>query len=198
MSVKLVNDATALLSMRDSDFDAYSAYGEVVDNSIQAEANNVNIQFDHIPSDRRGNYRILKNIAFGDDGLGMNSHILHRCLQLGYSTRYNDRSGIGRFGVGVTLGAISQCQRFELYSKEKGGDWLYTYIDVNEITSNPPEMESIPEPRPKHVPEQYEHLVGEESGTLVIWSKYDRQPCSAEELIEETKIWMGRTYRKFR
>ncbi len=197
MSVKLVNDATALLSLRDSDFDAYSAFGEVVDNSIQAKATSVRIQFEHIPSKSRSRYRILRSLAFGDNGVGMNSETLHRCLQLGYSTRYNDRSGIGRFGVGVTLGAISQCKRFELYSKEKNGEWLYTYTDIDEITSNPPEMESIPEPQPKTLPEKYENLVGEESGTLVIWSKYDRQPCSAEELIEETRAWMGRTYRKF-
>lgn len=45
MSVKLINDATAILSMRDSDFDAYSAYGEVIDNSIQAEAKRIYIDF---------------------------------------------------------------------------------------------------------------------------------------------------------
>ena len=43
MSVTLVEDGAALLSMRNSDFDAYSAFGEVVDNSIQAAAKNVKV-----------------------------------------------------------------------------------------------------------------------------------------------------------
>ena len=45
MTVRLINEATALLSMRESDFDAYSAYGEAVDNSIQAEARKIHIEF---------------------------------------------------------------------------------------------------------------------------------------------------------
>ena len=40
----LVNAATAILSMRSSSFDELSAYGEVVDNSIQAEAKNIKIK----------------------------------------------------------------------------------------------------------------------------------------------------------
>ena len=42
----LVNAATAILSMRSSSFDELSAYGEVVDNSIQAEAKNVKMKLD--------------------------------------------------------------------------------------------------------------------------------------------------------
>ena len=36
-----VEQDTALESMRASDFDCYSAYGEVIDNSIQANANDI-------------------------------------------------------------------------------------------------------------------------------------------------------------
>ena len=43
-SVSLVDDGAALLSMRNSDFDVYSAYGEVIDNAIQASANNIQIK----------------------------------------------------------------------------------------------------------------------------------------------------------
>ena len=45
--VSLVNDGAALQSMRDSDFDAYSAIGEVIDNALQAECQeNVRIRID--------------------------------------------------------------------------------------------------------------------------------------------------------
>ena len=42
----LVNSSTALLSMRSSSFDELSAYGEVIDNSIQANASFVKMKFE--------------------------------------------------------------------------------------------------------------------------------------------------------
>ncbi|MEQ8470614.1 MAG: ATP-binding protein [Marinoscillum sp.] len=198
-TVRFVSDATALLSMRDSDFDAYSAIGEVIDNSIQAEAKEIKILVKaHKESRQRiGEFQVVDWVAFGDDGYGMNAETLHRCLQLGFSSRYNDRSGIGRFGVGMTLGAINQCKKVEVYSKVKGGDWLYTFIDIDAITGTPSKMNSIPEPEKSNIPEEFAGLVNQEQGTLVVWSKYDKQPVSADSMVEEMDIWIGRTFRKF-
>jgi sensor histidine kinase regulating citrate/malate metabolism len=91
--VNLVNDGAALQSMRDSDFDAYSAIGEVIDNALQAEAKNVRIQIDFKTHQARRGTEPITAISFGDDGLGMPKDILLKCLQLGYSSRYNDRTG---------------------------------------------------------------------------------------------------------
>jgi hypothetical protein len=196
-TVTLVDDGAALLSMRNSDFDAYSAIGEVIDNSIQAKAKTIAIDVKYSPATTQAGLEPITSILFGDDGDGMSKDVLHRCLQLGYSSRYNDRSGIGRFGVGVTLGAINQCKKVELYSKQKGGEWQYTFIDLDLITRRPPEMTEIPQPVKKTVPPDYQELVGKQSGTLVIWSKCDRQQVSASTLIDELRIWIGRTYRHF-
>jgi len=197
MDVKLVKDSTAILSMRESDFDAYSAYGEVVDNSIQADAKKIKIKTFSTPRGGRTSYEVVKKIAFGDDGNGMPAEVLHQCMQLGYSTRFNDRSGIGRFGVGMTLAAINQCQKVEIYSKESGGKWLWTYIDLEEISSDPPKQTTIPNPTAKALPKDCKELVNQEKGTLVIWEKYDRQPETASTIIEKMHVWFGRTYRYF-
>lgn len=197
MSVSLVNDGTALNSMRDSDFDTYSAIGEVIDNSLQANAENVQIKIGFNIPDKKNAFQPITSIVFADDGDGMPIDILHRCLQLGYSSRYNDRTGIGRFGVGATLAAIHECQRVEIYSKQKGGIWQYTYIDLAEVSANPPTMVEIPEPIKKDLPEDYKSLTSDDKGTVVIWTKIDRQQESASKLIEELHIWVGRTFRKF-
>ena len=194
--VRLVNDATALWSMRNSDFDAYSAFGEVVDNSIQAGAKNIKIHVDYKPRVKK-EFEVIERIAFGDDGAGMTPEVLHHCMQLGYSSRYDDRSGIGRFGVGMTLAAINQCKRVETYSKVKSGEWLGTYFDLDEIMSRPPKMPNIPVPKKKEIPKEFSPLVGKQSGTLVIWATYDRQPDHASEMLKEMHIWLGRTYRMF-
>lgn len=197
MSVSLVESGAALQSMRNSDFDVHSAYGEVIDNSIQAGATDIKVMISYDPATTAKKREPIKKVAFGDNGSGMDKDILHRCLQLGYSSRYNDRSGIGRFGVGATLAAINQCKRVEIYSKEQKGKWSYTYIDLDQITSAPPKMTEIPKPVEKALPDEFKNLVGENSGTLVIWSHYDRQPADASEILKEFKVWVGRTYRKF-
>ena len=194
--VPLVENGAALQSMRSSDFDAYSAYGEVIDNAIQANAKNIKIQFQYEKVAR--NREPITSITFVDDGDGMGSDILHRCLQLGYSSRYNDRNGIGRFGVGATLAAINQCQKVEIFSKQKGGVWLYTYVDLEEITNG--NMLGIPTPIPKDPTSEElakSAKIAQNHGTIVVWGKYDRQPDDANVIIEEFIVWTGRTYRKF-
>lgn len=195
--VSLVNDGAALQSMRNSDFDAYSAIGEVIDNALQAKAKNICIHVEHTSSKGNKGTEPVTAVCFGDDGDGMATDILHKCLQLGYSSRYNDRTGIGRFGVGATLAAINQCKKVELYSKVDGGSWQYTFIDLDLITARPPKMEEIPDPVKKDIPANAVDLVGADHGTLVIWTKYDRQHLGALDLIDELRVWVGRTYRHF-
>lgn len=119
MSVALVESGAALDSMRNSDFDVYSAYGEVLDNSIQADATEIRVLIDYKPALAGQKQEPIQFVAFGDNGAGMGEEVLHRCLQLGYSTRYNDRAGIGRFGVGATLAAINQCQKIVSTAEQK-------------------------------------------------------------------------------
>lgn len=192
--VKLVDDGRAILSMRDTDFDTYSAYGEPIDNSVEANARNIRLLFD-IGKD--GRKEVINELAFVDDGDGMSSEILHRCMQLGYSSRFNERTGIGRFGVGMTLAAIHECKRVEVYSKVRGGVWMHTYTDIDEITSAPPKMENIPDPKPKELPEKYQEYTSQASGTILIWKKYDRLKDTVSKVLEESEIWIGRTYRYF-
>lgn len=191
--VRFFQDANALDSLRNSDFDAVSAYGEVVDNSIQAGAKNIRMRF--FTTAGGHGYQHIQQIAFGDDGSGMDAETLHRCLQIGWSTRFNKRDGIGRFGVGMTLAAIHECKRVEIYSKTPSNDWLRTYMDLDENKRG--EQESIPDPVPAKIPREYMELLANNSGTLVIWSKYDRQSANATKLIDDVMVWMGRTYRYF-
>lgn len=192
--VQFVDNAMALKSLRDSDFDVYSAYGEVIDNSIQAKATWIKINFEKLSHPTR-DFLILKKVIFSDNGIGMNQDTLHRCMQMGFSSRYNDRSGIGRFGVGMTLASINQCKRIDIYSRQDAGIWQYTYIDLDDIMTG--NASNIPVPISCELPKEYEHIASDGSGTIVVWSKYDRQPTDAREIIKEMKVWSGRTYRYF-
>lgn len=183
-----VHVGRALQSLRNSDFNTLSSMGEVIDNSLQANAKNVRIRLKKVQMHK--NKYDLTEIAFADDGDGMDIDTLAKCLQLGFSDRYNDRSGIGRFGVGMTLGAITQCTRIEVYSKPRGGGWNSTYIDLDEMQDE--EDAIIQPPKSAEIPREYADLM-EDYGTLVIWKNLDREDAT----IESMKIWIGRTYRKF-
>jgi hypothetical protein len=178
-------------SERESDFDSNSAYGEVLDNSIQANAKNIKVNFSTSLIKKR---EILESIAFGDDGSGMSPEIVENCLTQGFSTRYDDREGIGRFGVGMTKAFFNQCLICEIYSKEKNKDWYYTRVDISPENKNKNE---IPPATKKNPSKELEKLSGKSSGTIVVWNKHDKQDGKPSELIEEFKIWTGRTYRKF-
>lgn len=194
MSQPLVKADTALNSLRDSDFDCYSAYAEAIDNSLQAGATRIGIEFKEKQL-RAGANSVVGEVVFCDNGSGMDKSLLHKCLTLGMSSRYDDRSGIGRFGVGMTLGAIHEARRVEVYSKIAGGEWLWTYMDLDEITGGT--MDSLPEPTVKRPEWTMLEDHQDESGTVVVWRKCDRPKDNYASVVEESKFYFGRVFRKF-
>ena len=191
MVISPIKVGAALKSMRNQDFDVLTAMCEVIDNSIQANAKNIKIGIEYSLESLRKKNRPVK-IAFGDDGHGMDGEQQQLCLQLGYSGRYDDRKGIGRFGVGMTYAAISLCQKIEVYSRQRQGNWQYTCMDIRD--TNPDEEPGITEIEQKSLPEEYANLVGD-YGTLVIWSEIDRvdEPVKEDDVVHS----FGRIYRKF-
>jgi hypothetical protein len=188
-----VSAGQALQSMRDSDFDCYSAYAEAIDNSIQANATEINIIFD--TETRKAGYEYIRKIAFIDNGDGMNQELIHNCLVLGYSSRFNDRTGIGRFGVGMTMGAIHECRNVGVFSRDEDlGEWMTTSLDISSsddgnVLIAPPKSAKFPDWIKKQQPTG--------SGTAVIWSDYDRQVENGIKIINECKIYFGRVFRHF-
>jgi len=198
-SIRIFQDAQAIESLRNSDFDAHSAYGEVIDNSIQADAKNIRIQFNYETTNN--SFTAIRTVAFGDDGSGMNYDTIHRCLQLGWSSRYNNRDGIGRFGVGMTMAAIHECMCVEVWSKVEGDKkWRKIKMDLEKL-GNGSDAELTEPTEEKSLPTEYTGLIAnKDHGTLVVWSKYDRwhgNKRELDELIDEFKIYCGRTYRYY-
>ncbi|OQB81217.1 MAG: hypothetical protein BWX88_04351 [Planctomycetes bacterium ADurb.Bin126] len=203
--VELVAADTALLSLRSSEHDYCSAVGELIDNSLQANANKVLCRIFTVKKKIGKNKRateVVERLAVGDDGDGMDQPTLHRALTLGYSTRYNDRKGMGRFGVGAKLAGISQAQRIDIYSRQSASaDWLHTYIDLEEVHAG--KMKYIPTPEADSLPEDCKDLVGDK-GTLVVWSKTDRLEETesgggrqADTVKTDLVNYIARTFRKF-
>ena len=180
----------ALHAFRNNDFTPESAIAELADNSIQAKCKNMKIR---LTFGKIGQKTRPTEIAFGDDGIGMDKEVLQKCLVLGESTRTNDRNGIGRFGVGMTNGAISLCNKIQVYSREKQGNWHFIELDLKKVNDNDEPLITVVKEIPS-LPENYKDLVGD-FGTLVIWSDIDR--IGSNFKTEYLRYWLARTFRKF-
>ena len=128
-------DPNLLLGSRDSGLLPRDCIAEIIDNSIEAiqenrelgQKNVGNIKFFldmQVPPGKQK--KLPYQIAVGDDGIGMDEVDIQKSLKLGWSSRFNSRKGMGRYGFGLTNGSISVCQLVEIYSKRKQGNCART------------------------------------------------------------------------
>ncbi len=165
----------ALQSLRDSGYSLPAALGEVIDNSLEAGANYIEVQMDE-GTDAKGKRRVHR-ICFSDDGAGMPVDVLHHYPQIGYSTRYMRTDTIGKFGVGAKLAALNFGTRLDVWSRDSAtAPWHHVYFDLHEALAAEENGDpiQIAEPDEASIPDDLEHLIPEGTGTLVIWSEVDR------------------------
>ena len=189
-------------AMRDSGYkNAAYAIAELVDNSLQSGASISEViceekEFD-VGIQRRAR---IHRLAVIDNGCGMDKDTLRMALQFGNGTRLEDREGIGRFGMGLPNSSLSQATRVEVYTWQNGIDnAIYSYLDIDEITRG--EMEEVPEPVDKSVPNQWsrhsETVSNSRSGTIVLWSNLDKLRWKqAKTLFNHSEFLIGRMYRR--
>lgn len=163
---------------RDSGYKSTAAaLSELVDNSIQAGATKIHIAIKGTAQDEDKGIEV----TVLDNGRGMDLFTLRQALRFGGSTRFGDRSGLGRYGMGLPNASLSQARRVTVYtwqeaeaSKLKGKreipEHVYmSYLDVDEIVRA--EMAQVPKPVLVKAPPSE---CSGASGTLVKWTRCDR------------------------
>jgi hypothetical protein len=174
-----------------------SAISELIDNSLQAGARKVTVFIE--PS---GDDIHPLGVAVLDDGCGMTHGELRQALRFGGSTRFDNRRGLGRYGMGLPNASLSQARRVTVVSwqsplgsnKRRSKAKAYaTWLDVDEIAAG--KMVEVPRPQPPRVlPER----CSGPSGTLVVWSKCDRLDLRREETLQRRlSPILGRKFRYF-
>lgn len=185
-----INSGLAMSAFRKMGFNVSSAICEIIDNSLEANSTSIEIIIQYLPKTTGQIWRRIEKFVFIDNGDGMNRDILYDCLVLGEGTKNLLKRGIGKFGVGATLGGISQGCFIGIYSKTKTGKWLYTQLDLDLLNKGI----GIPEPEEKQPPSEYTENL-DNQGTIVIWDKIDNG--DTEKDVEEITNKIGRIYRKF-
>jgi len=173
-------DATRLIyGLRDTGYSFNTAAADIIDNSIAANATEVNVVLE-LRTDGR------KFVCFGDNGDGMDEDMLFAAMRYGAPARSNLAS-LGKFGLGLKTASTSVCLRLTVISRRDPSRPLAKLAWDLEHVEQENEWTMLREPVAADEHEWFRELCGEK-GTLVIWSKCDRllskeydQPGGAQE-----------------
>ena len=167
-----------------------SAVSELVDNALQAGATDISIA---LTSDEDKDQHPLV-LSVLDNGSGMDALTLRTALRFGGSTRFDDRRGLGRYGMGLPNSSFSQAKRVTVHSwSSYDGDVLRSYLDIDEIASGA--LTEVPDPEWVSRP----HFVnGQATGTAVTWTRCDRlDNRRISTLTRKLLFSLGRRFRYF-
>ena len=167
-----------------------SAVAELVDNALQAGATEISVRLT-VDNDRSEHPLVLSVL---DNGSGMDAVTLRMALRFGGSTRFNDRRGLGRYGMGLPNSSLSQAKRVTVQTwGSRQGKVLQSYLDIDEIASGT--VSEVPEPKSVARP----HFVnGHSTGTAVTWTRCDRlDNRRVSTLTRKLLVALGRRFRHF-
>jgi hypothetical protein len=156
--------ARLMTSLRDIGYDLPSAVADLVDNSIDAGARNINISVC-----RKGAHSF---ITVADDGSGMTERELDEAMRYGSRRDYRD-AALGKFGLGLKTASLSQCRRLTVATRTtpKGKVRIRRWdLDQVQLTDSWDVERILPTAAPPYLAAD---LKGKR-GTVVMWEKLDR------------------------
>lgn len=182
-SEELVVSSNFIRAVRESGYVSLAtALAELIDNSIQAGATNIDLTI------ARPHGALHPEIKVLDNGVGMDRHELELCLKFGGSSRFDRRESFGRFGMGLPAASLSQARHVEVAAWRDGGPALAVTLDVDAIVAgDPPALKAKPTTSPSTP-----------SGCRVTWRTCDRIEYRRLGWLERSlRRDLGRMYRRF-
>tara|TARA_B100001250_G_scaffold280570_1_gene242902 strand:- start:9934 stop:11832 length:1899 start_codon:yes stop_codon:yes gene_type:complete len=182
--------------------DTAMALGELIDNSIQAKAKNVDVMvaeaFVRAGTGKRRSWQVHE-MAVLDDGIGMNPSLLQRALTLGDGDHHMESEGMGKFGVGLPQASISQAKRVDVWSWKDGLDSAkHAFIDLSDEDWLDNFEVQYPDDEP--IPQKWldNSNIQSKAGTLVVWSIcHGLSWVTAAAIQSNSEFLVGRMYRNW-
>jgi len=152
--------------LRDTGYEFNTSMADVIDNSIAAKANNIEVA---ITMDFRGNIFV----SVTDDGCGMDKDGLINAMRYG-SRRRTDQSSLGKFGLGLKTASTAFCRRLSAISRgQAGGKVLKATWDLDHIASVERWALQLGEATGNET-ELLDSIAKGKTGTVILWEKVDR------------------------
>lgn len=186
-----------MIGLRSMGYSFSTAVADIIDNCISAEASRIDIYSDSLAN--------VPYFCVLDNGHGMNRKQLDNAMLPG-SNRENvpdSEIELGRFGLGLKSASLSQCREFIVASKAFGKINCMAFdLDVIE-EKNKLFLKELSTEETNALP-HIKDLKQYNSGTLVIWNKFDSINDSSEKfedsfrsLVHESKMHTELTFHRF-
>lgn len=157
--------ARVMEGLRDTGYDFNAAVADIIDNSIAANATQVDILLEMDPTGE-----VMVYIA--DDGCGMDLGGLKNAMKYGSAERDN-KASLGKFGLGLKTASTAFCRCLSVISRGNDGITRKVQWDLDYIAS----VGAWKLRQPVITSDEQEYLdetAGQGTGTLVVWSNIDR------------------------
>ena len=191
--------ARVMEGLRDTGYDFNTALADLVDNSIAADATEVDVKIEMIPISGE------IHVYIADNGHGMNLEGLKNAMKYG-SARRDDPSSLGKFGLGLKTASTAFCRKLSLLSKTNESDYNKVCWDLDEICRINKWKLLQPELDDDEI-DILEQTSKGKAGTLVIWEKVDRvmkmysNPSSRtkafQRIVDSVKKHFSMVYQRF-
>ena len=164
-TVEIIPSAAALMeSLRGFGYSPETALADLIDNSIAAGADQIDISIDWNEGAPR--------VSLLDDGRGMTADALSTAMCFGGRggnvARHAD--DLGRFGLGLKTASLSQCRCVTVVTKCEGRTASLSW-DLDEVQRSDRWHATVPDPIPR-LP-SVRKLQRAAHGTLVLWERMD-------------------------
>ena len=151
-------------SLRDIGYDLPSAVADLVDNSIDAGAENIEVTF--------ADNGAQSWIRISDDGMGMNAAELDEAMRYGSQRAYSS-AALGHFGLGLKTGSLSQCRRLTVASRRRRNARIVARRWDLDLVAERDSWDLDSPPKAEMPPQLLQPLDGN-TGTVVLWENLDR------------------------
>jgi hypothetical protein len=186
----LPNAGKLMESLRHTGYSNYHAIADIIDNSIDADAQNVWVEIHQ----QKGDF-VIKIV---DDGVGMDEDKLTEALKLGSETEKNIDSDLGRFGMGLCTAGLSMSRRTTVLTKQEKDQILVGINDLDWVIKFNDFKSYIAKADLEQAKLFKEFIKVSRKGTVVVFSNSDRiQNTNVTIFANILRKEIGRIFRRF-
>ena len=191
-----VPDPQLMESLRAVGYSLETAVADIIDNSITAAADWVDVRFTATPEPR---------IAILDNGSGMDEETLSQAMRLAGRPPSHVRQpyDLGRFGLGLKTASLSQARSLTVATKQ-GQTLRAVRWDLDHLAATDRWSLQVLDDGEVHSLPWIEALSSHETGTLVLWEKLDQLHAAPElaesqldEFMKRVRDHLGLVFHRF-
>ena len=149
-------------SLRHLGYGNYEAIADIVDNSIDADAQRIAVRIQQKTNQHQ--------ISIADTGRGMSKSVLDQAMRLGSITQRDVHSDLGKFGMGLVTASLSIARKCHVITRGEDG-CLSSAWDVDEIIAQNAFMKHFEQATSEEVQILDDEIGADTTGTIVILSK---------------------------